>query len=79
MGEVRLLPWGGFWGFLDLSFFAAAEWSRNDRFCLLVEKDLLARCLEKLSLWCVRRANMMSFWFAKDFRGKLCPVGGGVY
>lgn len=80
MGEVRLLPCGGFSCFLDLSIFlAAAAWSRNDRFCLLVEIDLLARCLEKLSLWCVRRAHMMSFWCAKVFRAKPCPVGGAVY
>lgn len=75
------LACGRFSCFLDLSiFFAAAAWSRKDRFCLLVEMDLLARCLEKLSLWWVRRANMMSFSGPqKASEGKLCPVGGGVY
>ena len=70
--RVEYLGWGGFSCFLDLSiFFAFAAWSRNDRFCLLVEIDLLARCFEKLSLWWVRRANMAGFWSDKASEGSL--------
>jgi len=41
----------GFAGFNGLSArFEVVACSRNDRFCLVLETDLLARCLEKLSL-----------------------------
>ena len=47
------LPIGGLSVFFekDSAFFAAEAWSRKDRLpCLLVDTDLPARCLEKLSL-----------------------------
>ena len=49
-------------GRFDLSdFFVAVACSRKDRFCLLVDVDLVVRYLEKLSsLWWGRRANMMT-------------------
>ena len=47
------LPIGGLSVFFekDSAFFAAEAWSRKDLLpCLLVDTDLPARCLEKLSL-----------------------------